>query len=201
MGMFCQPNRTADGQATRWGTVEPEALFGPQGWCTAAEPELRCECILDGGWRYCRGYCPDGACACACARGLGALRGWGWGTARHRLLQRRLLLPAKRLRGPCSGHAAPHTAAAASAAAGWGGPTCEDPYEMVSRQAGGQAGRPDPFSEPPLPSAIARALSSAHDCVHACLLCSLPQFCFNQCNGRGECKSGYCKCDPGGWPG
>ena len=32
------------------------------------------------------------------------------------------------------------------------------------------------------------------------LLCPLlPQFCFNQCNGRGECKGGYCKCDPGGW--
>ena len=23
-------------------------------------------------------------------------------------------------------------------------------------------------------------------------------FCFNQCNGRGECQGGYCKCDPGG---
>ena len=27
----------------------------------------------------------------------------------------------------------------------------------------------------------------------------LLQFCFNQCNGRGECVGGFCNCDPGRW--
>ncbi|KAL4452535.1 hypothetical protein ABPG75_008197 [Micractinium tetrahymenae] len=79
MGGWCQPNITG------WGTVDPDLLFGPEGWCTAQEPKHRCDCYLDG----------------------------------------------------------------------YGGPTCEERYE---------------------------------------------QFCLNQCNGRGECLHGYCKCDPG-WHG
>lgn len=82
---YCQPNRLPDGRETAWGTVDPEQLFGPQGWCNAPEPQHLCACIVDG----------------------------------------------------------------------WGGPYCDEPIEP---------------------------------------------FCFNQCNGRGECLKGFCKCDPG-WHG
>jgi hypothetical protein len=30
-----------------------------------------------------------------------------------------------------------------------------------------------------------------------CFASPRTQFCFNQCNGRGECLHGFCKCDPG----
>ncbi|KAI3425325.1 hypothetical protein D9Q98_009089 [Chlorella vulgaris] len=85
MPMYCQPNKLPDGTPTAWGTNEPAAIFGPEGWCMAAEPQLQCECVLDG----------------------------------------------------------------------IGGPNCDQQYE---------------------------------------------HFCMNQCNGRGECNLGYCKCDPG-WHG
>jgi hypothetical protein len=48
MGQFCQPNTTPDGQKTAWGTVAPEDLFGPEGWCMAEKPKVQCECFLDG---------------------------------------------------------------------------------------------------------------------------------------------------------
>lgn len=48
MGLWCQPNKMPDGRETSWGTRHPEELFGPEGWCEAAEPQLRCECYLDG---------------------------------------------------------------------------------------------------------------------------------------------------------
>lgn len=51
MGQYCQPNRTPDGQETAWGTVDPDDLFGPQGWCTAAEPKVQCPCTADGALR------------------------------------------------------------------------------------------------------------------------------------------------------
>ena len=50
MGMFCQPSKTSDGRDTSWGTVDPEDLFGLQGWCMAAEPRIQCDCYLDGGF-------------------------------------------------------------------------------------------------------------------------------------------------------
>ena len=46
---YCQPNRLPDGRETAWGTVDPEQLFGPQGWCNAPEPQHLCACIVDGG--------------------------------------------------------------------------------------------------------------------------------------------------------
>lgn len=42
MGGWCQPNITG------WGTIDPELLFGPEGWCMAAEPKHHCDCYLDG---------------------------------------------------------------------------------------------------------------------------------------------------------
>ncbi|KAL4443960.1 hypothetical protein ABPG75_011697 [Micractinium tetrahymenae] len=84
MGQWCQPSRTPDGRPSQWGTVEPELLWGPEGWCNAATPQQQCPCYD-----------------------------------------------------------------------GWSGTRCELPTE---------------------------------------------QFCLNQCNGRGECLGGYCKCDPG-WHG
>ena len=42
MGGWCQPNITG------WGTIYPELLFGPEGWCMAAEPKHHCDCYLDG---------------------------------------------------------------------------------------------------------------------------------------------------------
>jgi hypothetical protein len=59
MGMFCQPSKTPDGRDTSWGTVDPEDLFGPQGWCMAAEPRIQCDCYLDGGF-----WLPAAACRC-----------------------------------------------------------------------------------------------------------------------------------------
>ena len=50
MGLWCQPSKTAEGEGTSWGTVEPASILGPQGWCNAAQPEAFCECYLDGGW-------------------------------------------------------------------------------------------------------------------------------------------------------
>ncbi|KAL4452533.1 hypothetical protein ABPG75_008195 [Micractinium tetrahymenae] len=82
---YCQPNSTADGTQTGWGFVDYQDVFGPEGWCMAARPRIKCECYLDG----------------------------------------------------------------------LGGELCDQSYE---------------------------------------------QFCLNQCNGRGECLHGYCKCDPG-WHG
>ena len=120
MGQFCQPNKTPDGQATAWGTMEPADLFGPEGWCTAEKPKARCECFLDG----------------------------------------------------------------------WGGATCEDPYEQVGAAPGGLMrlpGQPWIASGGPWRATLR---PSPHRCVPV-------QFCFNQCNGRGECNLGYCKCDKG----
>ncbi|PSC76549.1 exostosin-like glycosyltransferase [Micractinium conductrix] len=85
MFQYCQPNKMPDGSDTVWGTVDPEELYGPDGWCIADAPKLQCLCYLDG----------------------------------------------------------------------WQGPTCEERVEM---------------------------------------------FCLNQCNGRGECVHGYCKCHKG-WHG
>ncbi|EFN56537.1 hypothetical protein CHLNCDRAFT_51514 [Chlorella variabilis] len=85
MGLYCQPSKLDNGTATAWGEVEPELLFGPEGWCTSEAPRHVCDCFVDG----------------------------------------------------------------------WGGNNCELRYEA---------------------------------------------FCLNQCNGRGECNQGYCKCDPG-WHG
>ncbi len=48
MDQFCQPNRLPDGRPTNWGTVEPEDLFGPEGWCNAEQPRHECPCYIDG---------------------------------------------------------------------------------------------------------------------------------------------------------
>jgi hypothetical protein len=84
-------------------------------------------CAVNASWTV-------GGTAGQCQLALACRRGWGWG-ASHLNLQKHLL-PAELLCGRLP-HA-PH--AAAAAAAGWGGATCEDPYEMVSRRPGRQAG-------------------------------------------------------------
>ena len=55
MGTWCQPNKTRSGQPTPWGTIDPENLYGPEGWCNAAEPKVQCDCYIDGGWGVGRG--------------------------------------------------------------------------------------------------------------------------------------------------
>ncbi|KAL4437781.1 hypothetical protein ABPG77_005693 [Micractinium sp. CCAP 211/92] len=78
MGQYCQPNRTPDGRPSQWGTVEPEQLWGPEGWCNAASPQQLCPCY--DGWsgiqcelpteQFClnqcngRGECLGGYCKC-----------------------------------------------------------------------------------------------------------------------------------------
>ncbi|KAL4425009.1 hypothetical protein ABPG77_002894 [Micractinium sp. CCAP 211/92] len=64
MDQFCQPNRLPDGRPTNWGTVEPEDLFGPEGWCNAEQPRHECPCYIDGwGGKNCmeryEQYCPN----------------------------------------------------------------------------------------------------------------------------------------------
>ncbi|PSC72923.1 exostosin-like glycosyltransferase [Micractinium conductrix] len=79
MGYLCQPDKMPDGQHTNWGTVDPEELWGPAGWCMAEQPKLECHCMLDGfGGPVCetpyepfclnqcsgRGECNLGFCKC-----------------------------------------------------------------------------------------------------------------------------------------
>jgi hypothetical protein len=61
--MYCQPNKLPDGTATVWGTNDPAAIFGPEGWCTAAEPHLKCECVLDGAQMLQQACLPSGGVA------------------------------------------------------------------------------------------------------------------------------------------
>ena len=42
MNWFCQP------KGSFGGTIEWEDLFGPQGWCQAAQPKHKCECNVPG---------------------------------------------------------------------------------------------------------------------------------------------------------
>ena len=38
------------GNVTIWGRVEPDLLYGPEGWCEAARPKRRCACLaIDHG--------------------------------------------------------------------------------------------------------------------------------------------------------
>ena len=48
MGLWCQPNKTEDGQDTAWGSVDPSQLWGPEGWCNAERPQQTCDCYIDG---------------------------------------------------------------------------------------------------------------------------------------------------------
>lgn len=72
MSQFCQPNRTPDGQETAWGTIDPQDLFGPQGWCMAAEPKIQCPCSADGG-RLPGGLAVSLSCRCTAACGRAEL--------------------------------------------------------------------------------------------------------------------------------
>lgn len=130
LSQWCQPNKTEDGQDSVWGTVDPELLWGPEGWCNADRPAHRCHCYIDGR----------------------------------------------------------------------GGELCEDVFEQVgwgvwllvgtgSTFQHGVAGRVACLTPLRSPSFL-----PACRCLPACR----PQFCFNQCNGRGECQAGYCKCQQGG---
>ena len=42
MNWWCQPNNSYG------GTRAPDDIYGPQGWCMAAEPNIRCECNVPG---------------------------------------------------------------------------------------------------------------------------------------------------------
>lgn len=37
-----------DGNPTDWAFVDPELLYGSQGWCEADEPVHHCACLIDG---------------------------------------------------------------------------------------------------------------------------------------------------------
>ena len=37
-----------EGNPTDWAFVDPELLYGPNGWCEADEPAHRCTCLIDG---------------------------------------------------------------------------------------------------------------------------------------------------------
>lgn len=79
MDLWCQPNKMPDGTDTAWGSVTPDDLFGPEGWCTAEKPKIRCLCYRDGrAGEFCdeeveqtcfsqcngRGECLHGYCKC-----------------------------------------------------------------------------------------------------------------------------------------
>ncbi|EFN55367.1 hypothetical protein CHLNCDRAFT_52572 [Chlorella variabilis] len=50
LGFHCQPNKGPQGQGLPfgWGDKDPQDLWGPEGWCNADNPALKCPCILDG---------------------------------------------------------------------------------------------------------------------------------------------------------
>ncbi|GFR42914.1 hypothetical protein Agub_g3913, partial [Astrephomene gubernaculifera] len=49
MGDSCKPNKDPiTGAKAEWGGMEPEVLFGPQGWCNSENPLAHCGCVLDG---------------------------------------------------------------------------------------------------------------------------------------------------------
>lgn len=37
-----------EGNPTDWAYVDPELLYGSQGWCEADEPKHHCPCVIDG---------------------------------------------------------------------------------------------------------------------------------------------------------
>ncbi|KAK9909083.1 hypothetical protein WJX75_006916 [Coccomyxa subellipsoidea] len=47
LGM-CNPSKDDEGNPTDWAFVDPELLYGPNGWCEADEPAHRCTCLIDG---------------------------------------------------------------------------------------------------------------------------------------------------------
>lgn len=60
-----QPKKNPDtGEPAVFGTREPAELFGPEGWCRAAQPAMPdpCPCIVDG---YCGRFC-DQPCEPVC---------------------------------------------------------------------------------------------------------------------------------------
>ncbi|KAK9805381.1 hypothetical protein WJX73_008851 [Symbiochloris irregularis] len=44
----CQPNTDDAGQPVSHGRLDPELLYGPEGWCEAKKPEHRCPCSIEG---------------------------------------------------------------------------------------------------------------------------------------------------------
>ena len=111
MGQWCQPDIKVDGKSTAWGSVDPEELLGPQGWCMAAEPKRQCDCNIDGGWGA--KLAPSSVrmiggkvCLCdvECSHWQVGQPGCSWTLTLH---------------------------IGWLGAAGWGGKNCEEPYEQV----------------------------------------------------------------------
>jgi len=48
MGLHCQPSKSLAGINSSLGEIDPQDLFGPEGWCNAEAPEVKCPCYLDG---------------------------------------------------------------------------------------------------------------------------------------------------------
>ncbi|KAK9858861.1 hypothetical protein WJX84_000344 [Apatococcus fuscideae] len=42
------PLQGEDGESVDHGMIEPELLFGSQGWCETEQPAHKCACVLDG---------------------------------------------------------------------------------------------------------------------------------------------------------
>lgn len=72
----------AEGNAVPWaaaslgGGMPFDMIYGPQGWCQADEPIVRCDCVVDGyAGLTCEArteaFCPN---QCRCVQGRGGLR-------------------------------------------------------------------------------------------------------------------------------
>lgn len=73
-----QPNKGPQGQGLPfgWGDKDPQDLWGPEGWCNADNPALKCPCILvsTAVWRRAPGL----PCSAGSAGVPGGVWWWWW---------------------------------------------------------------------------------------------------------------------------